>query len=162
MKGLISTRPRWPPAIPDDDDCRTWAKQPRFFNFHGRMQILSPFFDSMGCFFLKCKHCRKLCDVFHQCMAQGLLMHPALVPPRDQQKELHLALHSTQVFISTLVALLEAVQKAHPFTLYLCVYWCSLPRTSGNIGSLVRFQFGDEQTQASMKLFRASPLKRKK
>ena len=74
----------------------------------------------------------------------------------------HLALHSRQVFISTLVALLEAVQEAHPFTLYLCVYGCSLPRTSGNIGSLVRFQFGDEQTQAAMKFFRASPLKRKK
>ena len=51
-------------------------------------------------------------------------MRPVLVPPRDQQKDLHLALHSRQVFISTLVAVLEAVQEAHPFTLYLCVNGC--------------------------------------
>ena len=114
-------------AIPFDDDCRTWAASNIHFFSWPHVSIVTLFWFSGLLFFFGCEHCRILCDVFHQCMAQSILMHPVLVPPRGHQKEFHLALYSRQIFISTLVALLEAVQEVHPFTLYLCVYGCKFP-----------------------------------
>ena len=133
--------------------------QPKIFYFSWpHVNTITHFWFS-GLFFFECKHCRKLCDVFHQCMAQSLLMRPVLVPPRDQQKELHLALASFHFDIGGFTE--SSSRGPSIYCTYVYMGAGSLPKTSGNIGSLVRFQFGDEQTQAAMKHFRASPLKMK-
>ncbi len=137
-------------AIPGKD-CKAWAASTlNLPYFSGFMKILSPFlsfFDFVGgCFFLEVMQplqelmwCLSL-----NASSSGATQRPPERAPRGPAQQ--------TTFISTPVALVEAVQEAHPITLYLCLYGCKFPAKGfWNRGSLVRLLFGGSQKHATMK-----------